>query len=250
MKYNETLYPMDIGSNVIVEIGEGCFCNAAFNIRNNVNLIIGKSCTLFGKMILMDYADMCVNEGCYLKGKIFLRSKAALRIGKECAIRANTMDIRDETNCFIGNNVTTGENFLASVSDYTSLQIGDDCMFSHEVAIYTNDGHGIFDVELGENINSTPEENASRKVVIGNHVWIGFRTMILYKTVIGDGSIIGAYSLVKNKFPNNCMAVGIPAKDIRHNISWSRVSGSNDIASCGMEYVNMTSVLYHSHFTK
>lgn len=231
---------MDIGSNVIVEIGEGCFCNAAFNIRNNVNLIIGKSCTLLGKMILMDYADMCVNEGCYLKGKIFLQSKATLRIGKECAIRANTMDIRDETNCFIGNNVTTGENFLASVSDYTSLQIGDDCMFSHEVAIYTNDGHGIFDVELGENINSTPEENASRKVVIGNHVWIGFRTMILYKTVIGDGSIIGAYSLVKNKFPNNCMVVGIPAKDIRHNVSWSRVSGSNDIASCGMEYVNMT----------
>lgn len=155
-------------------------------------------------------------------------------------IRANSMDIRDETNCFIGNNVTTGENFLVSVSDYTSLQIGDDCMFSHEAAIYTNDRHGIFDVASEENINSTPEENASRKIVIGNHVWIGFRTMILYKTVIGNGSIIGAYSLVKNEFPNNCMAAGIPAKVIRHDVSWSRESGRDDIAACGMEYVNMT----------
>ena len=183
---------------------------------------------------------MCIQEGCLLKGKIFIRDKAILRIGRECAIRASGMDIRDETTCFIGNNVTTGENFLVSVSDHTSLQIGDDCMFSHEVAIYTNDGHGIYDVVSGENRNSTPEQNALRKIVIGNHVWIGFRSMILYNTEIGNGSIVGAYSLVKSKFPNNCIAAGIPARDIRHDVSWSRESGVDDIAVCGMEYVNMT----------
>lgn len=240
IKRNQTVHSMDIGSNAVVEIGKGCSCRADFNVRNNANLKIGDNSTFGGKINLMDRADMCVKEGCYLEGKLFLRDEATLRVGKDCVIRANTMDIRDKTNCFIGNNVTTGENFIISVSDYTSLQIGDDCMFSHEVAIYTNDGHGIFDVVSGENINSTSEENASRKVVIGSHVWIGFRSMILYKTVIGNGSIIGAYSLVKDRFPNNCIAAGIPAKVIRRDVSWSRESGRDDIMACGMEYVNMT----------
>lgn len=52
------------------------------------------------------------------------------------------------------------------------------------------------------------------KVVIGNNVYIGRETCILKGTKIGDNVIIGAKSLVNKDIPSNCVAVGMPAKEI------------------------------------
>ncbi|MCI8323418.1 MAG: hypothetical protein HFI54_07215 [Lachnospiraceae bacterium] len=113
-------------------------------------------------------------------------------------------------------------------------------MFSNDVFLRSNDGHSIFDIATGKNINSTQEIGKKRKIEIGNHVWVGMRAAILYHTKIGDGSIVGALSLVKNVFPNNCILAGTPAKMIKKDISWSREYGAEDIAECGSQYVNLT----------
>lgn len=78
------------------------------------------------------------------------------------------------------------------------------------------------------------------KIVIGNHVWIGLRSTILYNTEIGDGSIIGACSLVKGAIPNNCIAAGNPAKVIRRDISWSRNNGAADLMDRERVYARLT----------
>lgn len=54
-----------------------------------------------------------------------------------------------------------------------------------------------------------------RPVVIGNNVWIGFDCCILPGVHIGDGSIIGARSLVDQDVPAYCLAAGNPARVIR-----------------------------------
>lgn len=56
----------------------------------------------------------------------------------------------------------------------------------------------------------------------------------------GGGTIIGANSLVKGEIPNNCIAVGTPARIIRKNVAWSRKKGTENIEDCGFEYVNYT----------
>lgn len=53
-------------------------------------------------------------------------------------------------------------------------------------------------------------------VEIGNGIWIGTRTTILCNK-IGDGTVIGAASLVLQDIPGNCMAAGVPAK-IKKNL--------------------------------
>ena len=113
-------------------------------------------------------------------------------------------------------------------------------MFSYDISMRSNDGHSIFDIETGKNINSSYDICKSRKVIIGDRVWIGERCSILYNTRIGDGSIIGAMSLVKGKIPNNCIAAGIPAKVIRKNIVWCRKYGVDDIMECGQQYIRLT----------
>lgn len=51
-------------------------------------------------------------------------------------------------------------------------------------------------------------------VTIGNNVFIGGRSIILYDVKIGDNVIIGAGSVVTRDIPSGSVAVGCPAKVI------------------------------------
>lgn len=52
-------------------------------------------------------------------------------------------------------------------------------------------------------------------IVIGNDVWIGRESVIMPGVKIGDGSIIGAYSIVTKDVPPYTMVGGNPAKFIK-----------------------------------
>lgn len=53
-------------------------------------------------------------------------------------------------------------------------------------------------------------------VIIGNDVWIGYGATILSGVSIGDGAVIGAHAVVSRDVPSYAVAVGNPAKVVRH----------------------------------
>ncbi|MBQ2817119.1 MAG: acyltransferase [Clostridia bacterium] len=55
----------------------------------------------------------------------------------------------------------------------------------------------------------------SKKVVIGRDSYIGMRSTIMYSGDIGEGSVIGAGSVVVKPIPPYSVAVGCPAKVIK-----------------------------------
>lgn len=61
-----------------------------------------------------------------------------------------------------------------------------------------------------------------KRLVIGNHVWLGRRASIIGNVRIGTGSIIGMCSVVVKNIPTFSIAVGYPAKVIKENVSWGR----------------------------
>ena len=125
--------------------------------------------------------------------------------------------------------------------------IGRDCMFSYDIELQAGDGHHIFDVVTSKTINHNLLESFDHndQIVIGEHVWIGKEAFILSGTNIGTGSIIGAKSVVKGIFPNNCTVVGNSARKVKNNIAWSRDGLVADINKCGRpEYVALTSHAY------
>lgn len=64
-----------------------------------------------------------------------------------------------------------------------------------------------------------PERRAAKDtykdIVVGKGVWVGARSTILQGVSIGEGTIIGAGSLVLDDCEPNCLYAGVPARLIK-----------------------------------
>lgn len=63
----------------------------------------------------------------------------------------------------------------------------------------------------------------SAKCVIGNDVWIGVDSIVRRGVRIGDGAVIGANSFVNSDIPDFAIAVGNPAKVIKHRFNEDKI---------------------------
>lgn len=91
-----------------------------------------------------------------------------------------------------------------------SIEIGRGAKISHDVTIMDSDAHVL---EYEGYISSKP-------VVIGEHVWIGTKAIILKGVKIGDGAVVAAGSVVTKDVPAHCLVAGNPARVIKENIVW------------------------------
>ena len=98
--------------------------------------------------------------------------------------------------------------------DKSSVQIGDNCLFSDQINIWASDTHTLLDAK-GNILNW------GHKVVIGNHVWLGCQVTVLKDTVIPDDCVVGWGSIVTKKFDEvGCVLAGNPARVVKKGISW------------------------------
>lgn len=115
-------------------------------------------------------------------------------------------------HCDFGYNIHMGDNFFANaglvVLDEAEVRIGSDVLIAPQVGIYT--AAHPFDLEKRKEGYET-----ARPVVIGDGVWIGGHASLLPGITIGDGSVIGAGSVVNRDIPAGVVAVGNPCRVVR-----------------------------------
>ena len=58
-------------------------------------------------------------------------------------------------------------------------------------------------------------DNKQGKVVLRKNCKVGSHSTVMPGVTIGENSIIGAHSFVTSDIPDNCVAVGVPAKVIK-----------------------------------
>ena len=105
----------------------------------------------------------------------------------------------------IGRIFFANSNVLVHSSN-SEVIIDDDVMFANNVVIKAMNYHSIYEFD-GKRL-------PNRNLYIGKHVWLGYDSTVYAGSVIGSGSVIGG------KIPNNCIAVGNPARVVRKNIFW------------------------------
>ena len=142
-------------------------------------------------------------------------SNNIIEIGECVKINCGDIHIEDDGNSIVideGTNIC-GRTHLACIEG-SSIKIGKDCLFSSEIVFRTGDSHSILDMD-GNRIN--PSEN----IVIGDHVWIGYRALVNKGVVIPKNSVVGTGAIVTKTFEEeNVVIAGVPAKIVKHNINW------------------------------
>ena len=63
------------------------------------------------------------------------------------------------------------------------------------------------------------EHRLKGNIDIGNDVWIGERSVLIYGTKIGDGAVIGAYSVVRGRVKPYSVVIGNPAQFLYYRFS-------------------------------
>lgn len=141
-----------------------------------------------------------------------------LWIGPSTEVGPSLWNIRvgQDSKVVIGSNVSTTSMCVISAVEGTKVIIGSDCMFATGVQLRADDGHAIYDVRSKNRVNR------SQDIHLGEHVWLGTETVVLGGVSIGPGSVVGLRSVVTRSFPNNCVAVGNPARVVRTDIAWER----------------------------
>lgn len=146
---------------------------------------------------------------------IFKGNNNVVRIGEGCELKnTNMLYIQDDGNELIINDYVIFDQDVSIVlGEGTRCEIGSECIFAKGVRIRTCDQHFIYDSENNR-------INTSKAIYIGKHVWCGASAIIMKGVSIGNGSVIGMDAMVTKDIPDNCIAVGKPAKVIRDNVYW------------------------------
>jgi maltose O-acetyltransferase len=85
-----------------------------------------------------------------------------------------------------------------------TIRVGNDVSIGPEAAILT----------LGHDPRSADFADRGGPVSIGNHVWIGYRAIVLPGVTIGEGAVVGAGSLVSRDVPPYAIVAGNPSRVI------------------------------------
>ncbi len=158
-------------------------------------------------------ARFFIYTGCWverIKGKVHISGVGSwVKIGKHTSLHQGTIfEINEKSKLIIGDYFTLSYGSL--IACQKSVQIGNYVMVG-EYSSIRDTTHSYSDPLIPYCL----QQDQSEEIFIGNNVWIGKGCIILPGSIIPDGVIIAANSVVKGQLENNSMYGGAPARLIK-----------------------------------
>lgn len=119
----------------------------------------------------------------------------------------------------IGENVSIGQDF--HITAMGELTIGSGTLIVGSVMV-TDIDHEYRDITKPVH----EQEFVHSRTAIGKNCFLGMGARIQAGTILGDGCIVGANSVVRGEFPPHCVIVGAPARIVKkydsESATWNR----------------------------
>jgi virginiamycin A acetyltransferase len=110
---------------------------------------------------------------------------------------------------------------------WENIEIGAFCSIAHNVTFNTDCGHDYYKIStfpfkeiMGIGISGCTHRVG---IKIGNDVWIGTGVVLMPGITIGDGAVIGAFSVVAKDIPPYAVVVGNPARINKYRFSDEKI---------------------------
>jgi len=127
-------------------------------------------------------------------------------IGEGCAFRAHEGTLRIGRKCTFG-----GKN---TINCYEHVEIGDEALWADNIYVVDFD-HWYIDPQVSIRRQGIRKE----PIVIERNVWIAEKATVLRGVTVGEGSVIGAHSLVIRDVPPYAVVGGVPARILKYRRS-------------------------------
>ena len=95
------------------------------------------------------------------------------------------------------------------------IYVGPTGLWASKVRLQTDDMHAIRD-QNGCRVNGF-----GQAIVVGRHVWLGQEALLMGGARVGEDTVVGARSLVKDQLDANCIYAGAPARLLRSGVTWT-----------------------------
>jgi acetyltransferase-like isoleucine patch superfamily enzyme len=165
-----------------------------------------------------------IAEGCLLGPHAWcinsLKDRARIQLASRVVCRGLLrIDQFGDGRIVIGANSYIGDDCL--LSSACEITIGDDVLIAHGVQIFDNDSHPV-ELEARKRDFAAILSGGKREPIAGaavrveSHAWIGFNAIILKGVTIGEGSVVGAGSVVVRDVPPFTVVAGNPAVGIKN----------------------------------
>ncbi|WP_419319455.1 acyltransferase [Caulobacter sp. ErkDOM-E] len=224
-----------------IAIGEGAEVDSRIAITGDDNrLIIGDRCSIAG-FAPAGGGTALIDPKPGAMASLTLRGRGnTVEIAADCRLGANITVVGDNSSIHIGPGCAIN-GFISLLSPagcalvvgagttmvQVSIQLhepgqiifGADCMVSSQAYVSLSDIHPIYDRATGQRVN------AAADVTIGDHVWLGLRSMVMKGATIGDGAVVAAGAILSGAAPAHAVMAGVPARVVRENIVWRRELG-------------------------
>lgn len=123
--------------------------------------------------------------------------------------RLNGRVVIQYPNVFIGQDTWVGARTEFASTRTARIVVGDRCDISQD-ALFVCGSH-----EMGDSSRRAGRGTA-HDIVVGDGTWVGARATFLGGSGVGSGSVVAAGAVVRDKFPDNVVVAGVPARVVKH----------------------------------
>ena len=138
-----------------------------------------------------------------VNGTVAFGGKASIGHGSKISVRGD-LKLGADFNM-------TAESTIVCAKE---IRFGDDCLLSWDILVMDTDEHPLYDKD-NERINP------DKPIVVGNHVWIGCKCVLLKGAEVPDNTVVAAGTLLTSSFSGDYQVIGgNPPTILKRDVRW------------------------------